>query len=117
MNSAAAQLCRLAGLHKVASSGGWLSVYQLDVELLSVWAQTLMQTCLWFAVLESFPKPFMPKKRTFVLSVFRMVCVSGMVSGSCMTQPVVSNLVAGGLYGNSVSHEASQDMELRVPER
>lgn len=56
------------------------------------------------------------KKGTFVLSVFRMVCVSGMVSGSCMTQPAVSNLVAGGLYGNSVSHEARQDLELKVPE-
>lgn len=40
MKLSAAQLYRLAGLHTV-SSGGWLGVCQLNVEL-SVWAQTLM---------------------------------------------------------------------------
>lgn len=34
------------------------------------------------------------------------------MSGLCVTQPAMSNLVAGRLYGNSVSCEASQDLEL-----
>lgn len=86
----------------------------LSVECgVSVWAQTLMQPYLSDSLLLRIsPTHSCQRKGACVPSVFRMVCVSGMESGLCMAQPAVSNLVAGRLYGNSVSCEASQDLEL-----
>lgn len=109
MKLSPAQLYRLAGLHKVVSSGGWLGVCQLNVELLSVWAQTIMQAYLSGSLFLSIsPSNSCQRKGTYVPSVFRMICVSGL----CMTQPAEPNLVAGRQYGNSVSCEARQDLEL-----
>lgn len=110
MKLSAAQLYRLAGLHKVTSPGGWLGVCQLWSCLFG--HRHLCRHVSGSLFLSISPTRSCQRKGTCVPSVYRTVQISGMVSGLCMTQPAVSNLVAGRIYGNSVSHEASRDLEL-----